>query len=176
MESDDAPDWAAIRRAYVESAEPVARICARYHVARGPLYRAIAARGWPRRRDRAGGAGGGGGKSGRAALLDSLYRRLERHLGAAAPQTGSAENGASGQPEPAGEREARTLATLARTLEKLIELEDGMKGPGGQEREAGAPDERDIERLRAELARKFARLARSRGGEPLPEGPEREGA
>lgn len=167
MEEDAAPDWAALRRAYVSGSEPVPAICARHGVTRHALYRRLEAENWPRRSQMGKSVarqGTGSGDAGaRAALLASLYRRLERHLSSPGEDAGEAGEGS----EATSEREARTLATLARTLEKLIELEDGLKRQAG-DKEEGAGDERDIERLRAELARRFARLAKSGGDQPLP--------
>lgn len=166
MEEDVEPDWAALRHAYVSGSEPVPVICARHGVTRHALYRRLEAENWPRRSQRAGSAGRARksrSAGARAVLLASLYRRLERHLGAPAEDSGEAGEGG----EAANEREARTLATLARTLEKLIELEDGLKRQADG-KEEGAGDERDIERLRVELARRFARLAKSGGDQPLP--------
>lgn len=172
MEEDSEPDWAALRHAYVSGSEPVPAICARHGVTRHALYRRIEAGNWPRRSARQGQPhktkARRASRSARAALLRSLYRRLERHLSPAGDSAG--EPGEGG--DATDEREARTLATLARTLEKLIELEDGLKRQAG-EREEGAGNERDIEALRAELARRFARLARSGGDQPLPGEPER---
>jgi hypothetical protein len=169
MEEEAGPDWAALRAAYVSGSAPVPEICARHGVTRHALYQRIDAENWPRRSDRRIGSrdAGAKGDSARAALLASLYRRLERHLGA--PSEGSGEAGEGG--EAANEREARTLATLARTLEKLIELEDGLKRQAGG-KEEGVGDERDIERLRAELARRFARLAESGCNQPLSRRPD----
>lgn len=88
----------------------------------------------------------------RAELIGRLYRAFERQVGEAEARLETASSQGAG-----GEKEARTLGTLARTLEKLIELQGEL--------EETKPDEDvgrvDLGRLRRKLARRIAAMRRS---------------
>lgn len=168
-----APDEAAIERAYVEGKATVAEIMARFGISKSKLYRLVDEGGWPRRIKRMPTAKEMSGA--RLALVQRLYRRFERHLKEAEERR--AVLGLR-EADEVSERDARTMAVLARTLEKVIEIDDETAGPGAGKKAgkgAAAPlvDEADVERMRAELARRFARLLRPGGPESLPGEPER---
>ena len=81
----------------------------------------------------------------RAALIAGLYRACAAHVADIEARVGvSAQN---------RERDARTLGILARTLDTLIDLDRRKAG------EEAAEPEADIERLRADLAGRLARLS-----------------
>lgn len=95
----------------------------------------------------AGLAGAGEPPADRAALIAGLYRACAAHVADIESRVGvSAQN---------RERDARTLGILARTLDTLIDLDRRKAGDTAPEPEA------DIERLRADLAGRLARLAAS---------------
>lgn len=187
MVADGPGDADALRRAYEQGVATVDAICAEFNVKPHLLYRRARAEGWrlrkaplqpaakPRRsgaaakaRRKAAGtrrpaatpaASNEPGTPEREALIRRLYRRFERHLADSDLRLGGAGEGGS---ESAAEREARTLSTLARTLEKLIELEQDA----ARRARPAAPEammEQDVDRLREELARRIRRAAR--GGE-----------
>lgn len=175
------PDWAAIRAAYEADNETVREICAAHGIRSACLYERRAAEGWRRRADRrkpsraararAVPRPSGRARSGeRAALVRRLYRRFTSQLEALDARLESVGDAAAATD---GEKEARALATLARTLEKLIEIEDGI-GRADAARTGGARDrtEHDVDRLRLALARRIERLARSAGEGPVPDEPE----
>ncbi|MGH2343314.1 hypothetical protein ACRC7T_17750 [Segnochrobactraceae bacterium EtOH-i3] len=103
--------------------------------------------GAPRGSDASGRAGGGSAPeppADRAALIAGLYRACAAHVADIESRVGvSAQN---------RERDARTLGILARTLDTLIDLDRRKAG------EEAADPEADIERLRADLAGRLARL------------------
>lgn len=88
-----------------------------------------------------------------ARLFDALERQM-RDIKLRL-DTGDPTAGASAA---ARERDARTLASLARTLEKLIEIDAGASRSEGE-----GTAHRDIEALRIALAQRIQRLA---GGGP----------
>lgn len=170
MTDDPSHDEAAIARAYAEGKVTVAGICARFGLAQRELYRIVDAAGVPRRANRAPLAKQMTGA--RLALVRRLYRRFRRHLDEADERRAAL---GLDKPDEVAERDARTMSVLARTLEKVIELDEEGGRPGAEKGAAGAPvDEADVERMRAELARRFERLRRSGGSQRLPGGPEPE--
>ena len=156
------PDEAAIERAYAEGEATVSEILARFGISKSKLYRLADAGGWPRRVKRTPSAKEMTGA--RLALVRRLYRRFERHL-----EEAEQRHAALGlkEADEVAERDARTMSILARTLEKVIEIDEETGRPdAGKGADAPPMDERDVEKMRAELARRFARLARSGGGDP----------
>ena len=83
--------------------------------------------------------------------LDKLRAAFDAQLENFAQNTSAAEMSAADR-----ERQARTLSSLARTLEKCEDLTRQIAQ--GTEQTAGA-DEEDRDALRAELQRRLARLA-----------------
>lgn len=161
---DAAPDWPAIRAAYQHGPLRVDQICAEHGVTRRQLYTKIERDGWltrrligretrPRLRR---------GKATNAALVAKLYRRFERHM----DMLDARIRAAGLNPVAPGddEREARTLAVLARTLEKLIEIEGGIAARRQESDGATEQYGRDAERLVAELSRRLRAMAASDPG------------
>ena len=136
------PPWAEIHAAYVGSRLTVAAIAEAYGISVERLRSKARRGGWPKRRDPA-----------RAAaepldhrlLVGRLFKAVER-------QIAEIERRFDGAAPPGlDEKDARTLAALARTLELLIGL-DEKSGRDTSEPEA------DIDEFRLELARRLESL------------------
>ncbi|MCB1493035.1 MAG: hypothetical protein KDJ77_14765 [Rhodobiaceae bacterium] len=145
------PDWAAIEAAYTGTDMTVTGICALYGIKKDRLYAKARAMGWPRRSDRKARVTARDRIARLYEALDSQMADVQRRLAEAEGADGASQAGDR-------ERDARTLATLARTLEKLNAM-----APETPEQEADdtAPD--DIEAFREELARRLAELRRQGG-------------
>jgi len=161
--------WTEVRRHYEAGILPVEEICRQHGVSARGLRNRARTRGWKRRGPASpavrtlafsGRIGAGDGPVDRARLIERLYRALDRQM-----QDIEERLAGLGEAGSAGEREARTLSALARTLDKLIELEDNAGRPG----EAEKVEQGERERFRAELARRLARLGGAAGdrGDPL---------
>lgn len=173
MTDAEAELWGAVKRAYEAGAETIAHICATYQISAGRLRRRAKRDGWRRRKTSAGQRKRTAGTkkrssessgNNRAQLVRRLYARLAHHM-TLAERDGAQEGEGS---EADRERRARTLSTLARTLEKLIELERGLKQANGETTGAAAgkagssaPD--DLEQFRNNLAQRIARLGGNAG-------------
>ncbi|MQT12331.1 hypothetical protein [Segnochrobactrum spirostomi] len=114
----------------------------------------------PRRRKRGGGASGAGKAGGvvagraaepadRAALVKRLTDAFERQVAEIEARVG--------EPGATGERDARTLAVLAKTLETLIDLDRSARAETPDADEEGA-----LDGLREDLARRLDRLRGAR--------------
>lgn len=114
----------------------------------------------PRRRKRGVGASGGGKAGGdvagraaepadRAALVKRLTDAFERQVAEIEARVG--------EPGATGERDARTLAVLAKTLETLIDLDRSARAETPDADEEGA-----LDGLREDLARRLDRLRGAR--------------
>lgn len=156
--------WDEIRRLYETGAVSASGLAAFAGVSAQTIRRRARAGGWlsgagaatgeavPQAADPADGAGAKGEgpaapepPADRAALIAGLYRACAAHVADIEARVGvSVQN---------RERDARTLGILARTLDTLIDLDRRKAGDTAPEPEA------DIERLRADLAGRLARLA-----------------
>lgn len=144
-------DWQKIREVYEAKQETVKNICEAHGVYAASLYKKAQEENWvlrngARLRSRKADTQTENG-SNRKALIDRLYkafdyqmREFEAHL------TLAGDEGIS-------EKDARTLGSLARTLEKLIELRQENEGQNENQNK-----EVDLERLREELARRLERV------------------
>ena len=67
---------------------------------------------------------------------------------------------------PAGTADAKTLATLARTVRELVALDSAAAGEGGNPEDEPSPAEglRRVDELRKELGRRLAALAAEEAG------------
>ncbi len=136
-------DWSKIKQAYEESDMTVKALCEIYQISHSALYRRIDQEGWLVRKGRENLKGDG------ERLIDRLYKAFEQQMN---------DFEAAFQAEEAiSEKDARTLGTLARTLEKLIDLKNDQK-----ETETLQDNEVDIDDLREELARRL-KLMREKG-------------
>ena len=151
--NDAAPErWAAIRLAYEAKEVPVAKICDEFGVIKWDLYKVAHKQGWTLRtatRKRPGKKPKPG--AARRDLIAQLYDSLMRQMQESEQHMNEASS------EAARERQARTLSSLTRTLEKLVELEKGLDAADdGKRKKAG--EKRAAEALREELAQKLLRL------------------
>lgn len=158
------PDvWRRARGLHEDEGLGAAEIAERFGVKRSTVERRMRLEGWLRRTDihevmRA------GDMRGLARMVARLITAFDAQIRAVEAQFG-AEGGSAALADPAAvERNARTLGSLAKTLDILIELRGGLA--------AGDPQEtRDAEAMRRELERRLSRLCREagtpEGGQPL---------
>lgn len=158
-------DWLKIRKAYEVSDETVACICKRFAVTSGALYKQAKKQNWQLRRKPQGGKSGtvktrknaqpvlsGKNKVDRKQLIDRLYNAFEKQMSDFETQRAFMVD------EGISEKDARTLGSLARTLEKLIELKNEEEGETTLDEK-----EVNIERLREKLTQRLERLRLQRG-------------
>lgn len=169
-------DWQKIRETYEAKQETVKDICTAFGVHAAVLYKKAQEEGWvlrsgkrtqKRKKDaqdetnkaKVAGAGKSPTKkskpaniqsqkgSNRKALIDRLYKAFDHQMHEFEAHLCLSDD------EGINEKDARTLGSLARTLEKLIELRDESEGDNNNKN-----NEVDIERLREELARRLKQL------------------
>jgi hypothetical protein len=140
------PDWSAVRRDFLRKELSYAAICEKHGISREAFDERRAAEGWKRKNKAK-------AESTRATIrrLKELLRKrladLETQLAAIGEDVSAAES----------EREIKSMNTLVRTLEKVLELERRHKVSG--QRRNGL---RIIDNARREeLARRIAALAGS---------------
>jgi hypothetical protein len=144
------PPWGEIRAAYEGSGLTVAAIARAYGITADRLWARARRHAWPRRRS-------GAGETDRPVAPEPLDRRVlvGRLFKAVERQIAEVERRFDGSAPPSlDEKDARTLAALARTLELLI----------GLEKQAGRDDaepEPDIDEFRLDLARRLESLRRA---------------
>ncbi len=140
--------WAEIRSTYEESALPVSVIAKAYAVRERAVYDRAAREAWVARRTQA--ALPPGERSlDRSVLVARLFHAVERQI--AEIERRFTELAGTG----ADERDARTLAALARTIELLIGLERQAKPDASEAPEA------DIDEIRRDLARRITNMQRA---------------
>jgi len=138
--------WAEIRSTYEESALPVSVIAKAYAIRERAIYERAAREAWTGRRaqpatfDR---------PLDRSVLVSRMFHAVERQI--AEIERRFVELSGTG----ADERDARTLAALARTIELLIGLERQAKPDASEAPEA------DIDDIRRDLARRITNLQRT---------------
>lgn len=177
----DARNWEGIEQAYVDGDWSLRRIAEAFGTTEYLIRKRANADGWIRRvgtkplpsgrKPRAPGAPKAKCATAEERRRRNLVRRLLDVLDKGLMQVEArmapdAETG--GQPPSAAdsERDARTLAGLARLYAKLVELDAGAEGGGKAEQGQGAlkPEATDdADRLRRDLALRFQRLNQSRG-------------
>jgi len=136
--SDDEPDWAAIKADYLADRTTIDEICAHHGISKKRFHRRRSAECWPRRRNK--------GLPFRADLIARMVHLVEhqvRRLEARADDQGTATD-----------KEVAQMSSLARTLEKLMELE--------AKRSAGEPakkaDSAEVRRMRDQLIKRMRDL------------------
>jgi hypothetical protein len=142
----DRETWNRVRRLYESTAKSVHALGAEFGVSDATIHDHARREGWVRY--------AGARKSqrqlpkipSRAELIARLYRAFEKQIAEV-----EARFGQPGEDE--GEQDARTLGTLARTLEKLIELDRERTEDRDKEEPA------DLARLRQTLTDRLRRLA-----------------
>lgn len=144
-------DWQKVREAYEARERAVQEICDAHGIGPTALYRKLREENWPLRNELGALRKGSRKKRPRGPkredLVDRLYKAFERQMGEFEARLGAAAQAG------VDEKDARTLGSLARTLEKLI----GLRGENGGV-DGNLKTEVDIERLREELARRLERL------------------
>ena len=173
--------WDEIERAYLETAEPLAALGQRFGISFQRIVAHAKRQKWPPRRIPRPGKGerhglpekqatllsGQGKTESKEGLHARLHNLLAHHIADAEDRLASIGTGAEQSTAADRERDARTLSSLIRTLEKLIELDDRRAADAKSaiaeaklaqqtnvEGETG-----DAEDMRAELDRRFRRLA-----------------
>lgn len=147
--------WSEIRRAYSETDEPVSALCKRFGISTGAFYRHARREKWPKRT-----------RPKEAAdrviqtasikpdeLVTRLYETLRQQMIAIEKRLKTMPDLDANNATATAERDARTLSTLVRTLEKLIELQGNVSK--GVEDTNGTGTELDAERFRIELVRRI---------------------
>ncbi len=140
--------WGEIRSTYEQSATPVAVIARAYGIRERAIYERAAREGWTGRKLQSG-LTPFERPLDRTVLVSRLFHAVERQI--AEIERRFVELAGSG----ADEKDARTLAALARTLELLIGLERQAKP------EMDAAPETDIDEIRRDLARRIANMQRT---------------
>lgn len=105
---------------------------------------------------------------GRKAVIGKLWKAAQTQLEAHEAHLAELPAGAA-----ASETDAKTLATLARTVRELVALDSAAAGEGGKSEDEPSPAEglRRVAELRRELARRMERLIADHAGETVPEAP-----
>ena len=98
---------------------------------------------------------------GRKAVIGKLWKAAQTQLEAHEAHLAELPAGTA-----ASETDAKTLATLARTVRELVALESAAAGEGGKPEDEPSPAEglRRVEELRSELGRRLAALAAEEAG------------
>lgn len=101
---------------------------------------------------------------GRKAVISKLWKAAQTQLEAHEAHLAELPAGAA-----ASEVDAKTLATLARTVRELVALDSAAAGEGGKSEDEPSPAEglRRVEELRRELARRMERLIADHAGEAV---------
>jgi len=130
----DGPDWAAIRTAYETTPERLTQLAARFSVHWQAINARVLKEGWKQH---------DAGRSGdRQSLIDRLITMLERQIGylEAAMKTSD-------------EKEVTLLGNMARTLEKLIDLDAKVAGKKPDKKR-----DRELEDIKRKLADRIDQL------------------
>lgn len=173
--------WDEIERAYLETTEPLADLGQRFGISFQRIVAHAKGQKWPPRRIPLPGKGELHGLPDRPTLQVSgqskaetkgglharLHNLLAHHIADAEDRLASIGGGGEQSTAADRERDARTLSSLIRTLEKLIELDDrraaDAKSAIAEQKlaqQTNAEGETgDAEDMRAELDRRFRRLA-----------------
>ena len=101
---------------------------------------------------------------GRKAVIGKLWKAAQTQLEAHEAHLAELPAGTA-----ASEADAKTLATLARTVRELVALDSAAAGEGGKPEDEPSPAEglRRVEELRKELARRMERLIADHAGEAV---------
>lgn len=128
--------WAKVRAEYEAGEAPIDEILLRHNLAVASFYDRRRVEGWVMRRASA--------LFERGNLIARLFRVLDR-------QAQFLENTMT----ESGDKEARVLSNLARTLDRLIEIENGERKARGPTRRG-----RDMNDLRRDLAKRIVSLSK----------------
>jgi hypothetical protein len=159
--------WAEVRRAYIETSESVRSITARYGISRWSLHDRIKAEGWPQRRAHRGAPAKRSFAATTIEVRRRLIRRLFRILESKLELMEQRMQTQLEDPEkanlvPAGERErdARAVATLVRSLDKVTEIAADLDNTSGGKPNSVDADElfAEADRFRRELAERLSKF------------------
>ena len=102
----------------------------------------------------------------RKAVISKLWKAAQTQLEAHEAHLAELPAGTA-----ASEVDAKTLATLARTVRELVALDSAAAGEGGKSEDEPSPAEglRRVDELRRELARRMERLIADHAGEAVPQ-------
>lgn len=128
------PDWNAVRAEYEGSADSIAAIARRHGVTPAAVSWRVTRDLWTKRYH--------SGRAERSTLVDRMFRVLDRQIMQLEKQM-----------TDMGDKEAALLGTMARTLEKLMELDAGAGGT-----KAKRSQSKDIKDLREKLAKRIDQL------------------
>ncbi|MDR3376650.1 MAG: hypothetical protein P4L98_23255 [Ancalomicrobiaceae bacterium] len=148
--------WSEIRSTYEDSSLPVAVIAKAYGVRERAIYERAAQEGWAHRRGPQGESAGPAPEPDRpeldrSVLVSRLFRAVERQIDEIDRRLTQLQS------DGVDERDARTLAALAKTLELLIGLERQTRP------EVVDTPEADIDAFRRDLARRIQSLQATEG-------------
>lgn len=165
-----AAEWMGVRSQYEHTDKPVAGIAREAGIGRSTLSARARRENWRRRRPSR-------VRTAAEGLTDipaQVERTIERELGAIDAILAQLASG--GEPTPASERTARTLASLTRTLKEVqrlraAEAEERKKSAAAADDDMPEDDDlpRDIDEFRRELARRIDAFVASRTDAELPE-------
>ncbi len=147
--------WPEIHRAYIESSEPVSAICTRFGISTSSLYSRARVENWPRRQraKRTARPTIVAGNVQNDMLVARLYDTLCQQMKAIEVRLQSMPDIDDNNTTATAERDARTLSTLVRTLEKLIELQAGAAA--GARTADDTRTDLDADRFRLEIIRRI---------------------
>ena len=151
--------WAAARAAYTAGALTVREIAENYGMGRSTLYKRIREEAWPHPAEAAeqhGSSRPAAEQGNQPSYVERLHHLLDKTL--IELELSLLSGGLRSTPER--ERDVRTLASVARLIEKLEAI--GPKSDPASEAEQMEADE---DRMRAEIADRLARLRRLRDRE-----------
>ncbi|MFP4003313.1 MAG: hypothetical protein ACLFV8_06025 [Alphaproteobacteria bacterium] len=154
-------DWDLVATLYADHSVPLREIERRCGVARSTITSRAKREGWPARRPHRHNILH---RPKYRILINRMFRTLDRQM-REIEQRLKAE-AASGRSATARERDARTLSSLTRTLEKLGDLEKEAAAAVSAEAQSDAHDREetlDTEGMRAELEGRLARLLAETG-------------
>jgi hypothetical protein len=163
--------WDEVRRAYIESTEPVRAIAERFGVQRMAVQRQAKSQGWPSRRARSRAPAKRSLSATTIPVRRRLLRRLiriietELELMEKRMQT-RVEELDKGNDVPAAdhERDARAVGTLVRSLDKVTEIAADLdRTSGGKPKSANVDADADelfaeADRFRRELAERLSKF------------------
>ena len=143
--------WAEVRATYEGSTVPVSTIAKAYGLRDRTIYDRAAREHWTPRRDHPAASSSAAAAYDRSVLVARLFQAVERQI--AEIERRFKDLAVAG----ADEKDARTLAALARTLELLLGLERQARP------ETPETPEADIDAFRRDLARRIASLQAAEG-------------
>lgn len=169
-------DWSAVRRAYENGNQTVAEICSGFSISAPTLYRHLRDEGWQprssetlRHMKRDAPVENGGTSTER--MLERLQDALELQMKEVEARL--ARHDVNLVSDTSVERDARTLASLVRTFERILELQESHSSQHSEPAEKPCQDtddededtmeHLDIDTFREELTRRLEDLRRTRG-------------